>query len=213
MQIINWQWKFSGATLKQRNVSTRLHKERLNTATAVKQTDLSNAMLRVSSCVVTTGAESLAATCSSLGCAAPRRPILAVAVAAALLEASPFSRVGESAVRDETLRVSQQTSCLSWSTSITSALESEGQEEDLIIQYNLQVNVRTFKHSKDQRTWTLSLKYEAPVSSLPGHLLKAHKGGVHAETLAALPHPVGVAGADAGDKGHCGQMDRQADTR
>lgn len=86
--------------------------------------DLSKAMLRVSSWVVTTGADSLAATCSSLGCIAPRRP----KPAAVLLQAPPFLRPGDSAVRDETHRVSQKTSCLSWSTSITSALESGRQE-------------------------------------------------------------------------------------
>lgn len=88
--------------------------------------DLSKAMLRVSSWVVTTGADSLAATCSSLGCTAPRRP----KPAAPLLQAPPFTRPGESAVRDETHKVSQNTSCLSWSTSITSALESERREGD-----------------------------------------------------------------------------------
>lgn len=88
---------------------------------SIMLSDLSKAMLRVSSWVVTTGADSLAATCSSLGCTAPRRPKLE----AALLEAPPFTRPGESAVRDETHKVSQNTSCLSWSTSITSALESE----------------------------------------------------------------------------------------
>lgn len=88
--------------------------------------DLSKAMLRVSSWVVTTGADSLAATCSSLGCTAPRRP----KPAALLLVAPPFTRPGESVVRDETHKVSQNTSCLSWSTSITSALESGRQEGD-----------------------------------------------------------------------------------
>lgn len=88
--------------------------------------DLSKAMLRVSSWVVTTGADSLAATCSSLGCTVPRRPKLE----AALLVAPPFTRPGERAVRDETHKVSQNTSCLSWSTSITSALESEKWDGD-----------------------------------------------------------------------------------
>lgn len=83
--------------------------------------DLSNAMLRVSSCVVTTGADSRAATCSSVGCITPRRPNPAVV----LLQAPPFPLPGESAVRDDTHKVSRNTSCLSWSTSITSALESE----------------------------------------------------------------------------------------
>lgn len=41
--------------------------------------DLSKAMFRVSSCVVTTGADNLAATCSSLGCIIPRRPTLLAA--------------------------------------------------------------------------------------------------------------------------------------
>lgn len=93
-------------------------------AVTQKMPDLSKAMLRVSSCVVTTGAVSLAATCSSLGCIPPRTPRLV----AVLLQAQGFPRSGERAVRDDTGRVSQNTSCLSWSTSITSARESVGEE-------------------------------------------------------------------------------------
>ncbi|KAA8593826.1 hypothetical protein FQN60_004660, partial [Etheostoma spectabile] len=46
-------------------------------------------------------------------------------LAALLLQAAPFPRPDERALRDETHKVSQNTSCLSWSTSITSALESK----------------------------------------------------------------------------------------
>ena len=93
-------------------------------------------MLRVSSWVVTTGADSLAATCSSLGCSAPSNPRpLAVLQPVPLEPLAPtpmfeFPVVGLGAVtgvgaaREERERVSLNTSCLSWSTSITSALES-----------------------------------------------------------------------------------------
>lgn len=46
------------------------------------------------------------------------------------------------------------------------------------------------------QTLTLTPENEAAVSSLPGHLFKAHQGGVHTQTLTTLPNPVGVAGAD-----------------
>ena len=75
---------------------------------------LSKVIFLVSSWVVTTGAERRATTCSPLGCSAPRRPRPAV----------PLCEVGD--VREDTHRVSQNTSCLSWSTSITTALESDG---------------------------------------------------------------------------------------
>lgn len=78
---------------------------------------LSNEMLRVSSWVVTTGAESRAATCSSVGCSAPSpsspKPPL-----------GPRREDGDDA-NDDMHSVSQNTSCRSWSTSITTALESE----------------------------------------------------------------------------------------
>lgn len=69
-------------------------------------------------------------------------------------------------------------------------------------------------HTETQYVWprTLSPENEAPVSSLPGHLFKAHQGGVDAETLAALPNSVGVAGADTRHQGHWGQTHTQTNT-
>lgn len=57
---------------------------------------------------------------------------------------------------------------------------------------------------------TFSSENEAPISSLPGHLFKAHQGGVNAETLATLPNPAGVTGADARYQGHWGQTQAHA---
>ncbi len=80
---------------------------------------LSKEMFFVSSCVATTGVDRRAATCSSLGCSAPTR-----------LKAFVHGLVeGEAGEEERHGSVSQNTSCLSWSTSITMALESEWQVE------------------------------------------------------------------------------------
>jgi len=52
---------------------------------------------------------------------------------------------------------------------------------------------------------TLSPKDEAAVAPLPGHMVEAQQRGVHAQVLAALPHLVGVAGADLGHQRHWGE--------
>ena len=60
-------------------------------------------------------------------------------------------------------------------------------------------------------TLTMSPEDEAAFAPLPGHLFKAHQGGVHPQALATLPHPVGVTGADPGHQGHCRVGPAQAD--
>lgn len=109
-------------------------------------------MFRVSSWVVTTGADNLAATCSSLGCIIPRRPKLLAAPPLV----SRFPPPCERDARDEMLKVSQKTISLSWSTSITSAVESEGQEGNW--PFNDHVGIRNGKLINRQRSGGMSTK-------------------------------------------------------
>lgn len=67
---------------------------------------LSKEMFLVSSCVATTGADRRDATCSSLGCGAPRR-------LRALVQSLEEGEAGEEEEEDRHGSVSQNTSCLS----------------------------------------------------------------------------------------------------